>query len=107
MYGGEPAVRGLDSAPSAGDGAASARARDPYDQLVYQIFSVSLELHVALAHIDNPHAAVKVHHAIGELDDVIDHLRHTIAELLLPVDVQPATLAMDRQPVRLKAGRGP
>lgn len=105
MYGGEPAVRGLDPAPSAGDGDASAKARDHYDHLVYRIFSASLELHVALAHIDNPHAAVEVHHAIGELDEVINYLRHTIAELL-PVDAQPATLAVDRQPVRPQSPRG-
>lgn len=46
-----------------------------YDGLVHQLFAASLELHAALALIDNRYAADKIHDAIEGLDQTINRLR--------------------------------
>lgn len=56
-------------------------ARDPHDSLVNQMFGVSLELHSALARIEDRVAAEKVRGAIREIDAAITSLRQLVIEL--------------------------
>ena len=93
MHGDERHFTGLDLFAHSDDGGAA--ARDPYDQLVHQIFAVSLDLHTALAHNNNPHVAERIRSAIGGLDEAIEQLRDSIAELVPPEDAERVP-AVDR-----------
>jgi signal transduction histidine kinase len=63
-------------------------AHDLNDTLVRQMFAVSLDLHAALARIDQDiddrHAAEKIRHAIGGLDQAIKDIRNTVFGLGKP-----------------------
>lgn len=56
-------------------------AHDLNNTLVHQMFTVSLDLHAALARINDHHAAEKIHRAIDGLDQAIKHLRTTIFDV--------------------------
>jgi hypothetical protein len=55
--------------------AVQARSGDEVnDEIIKQLFSVTIELHAALGLVKSRQAAHRIDHAIGELDDVIKAL---------------------------------
>lgn len=48
------------------------------DTLIYQLHTVVLDLHLALAHTREPHATEKIHSAITSLDDAIVGIRNAV-----------------------------
>lgn len=56
-------------------------AHDLADQITRRLFGIGLELHGALARIQDPRAAERVLAALTELDDAIDDLRRVIFDL--------------------------
>lgn len=80
-----PFPTGLDPAQrSADEGGVSF---DPYEELVRQMFAVSLDLHAALALVNNRQAVDKIWHAIDGLDRTINQVRHIVLQLEPPVGI--------------------
>ncbi|GAA4363402.1 hypothetical protein GCM10023088_06190 [Actinomadura verrucosospora] len=56
-------------------------ARDLADEITRRLFGIGLELHAALARIQDPHATRRVRAALTGLDDTIDDLRRVVFDL--------------------------
>ncbi|NDU71467.1 hypothetical protein GWI34_02345 [Actinomadura sp. DSM 109109] len=56
-------------------------AHDLADQITRRLFGIGLELHGALARIQDPHASQRVRAALTGLDDTIDDLRRVVFDL--------------------------
>ncbi|GGQ20479.1 signal transduction histidine kinase [Actinomadura coerulea] len=56
-------------------------AHDLADQITRRLFGIGLELHGALARIQDPHAAERVLAALTGMDDAIDDLRRVVFDL--------------------------
>ncbi|MEV4001849.1 histidine kinase [Actinomadura sp. NPDC049753] len=56
-------------------------AHDLADQITRRLFGIGLELHAALARIQDPHATLRVRTALTGLDDTIDDLRRVVFDL--------------------------
>jgi hypothetical protein len=53
-------------------------ARGLNDIVVHRLFAAGLDLHAALGMVSVGHAADKIYHAIGELDQAIRDIRDTV-----------------------------
>ncbi|MGI5415159.1 histidine kinase [Actinomadura luteofluorescens] len=70
-------------APGHACGSPDARrvAHDLADQITRRLFGIGLELHCALARIQDPYACQGVRAALTGLDDAIDDLRRAVLDL--------------------------
>jgi hypothetical protein len=67
-----------DSTPNASGREQRPDAHDPLDELVHQLFTVSLDLHSALPLVRDENAAGMIRGAIDELDHAVTHLRNAV-----------------------------
>ncbi|MFA1542881.1 histidine kinase [Actinomadura monticuli] len=65
-------------------------AHDLTDRLSHRLFGAGLQLHGALARIQDPHAAQHVQAALSDLDLAITELRRAIFDLHTTSDTPPS-----------------